>query len=103
MDPDYSHDLPDDTSERGDSSVPAGSHTEGNTSSEAEHVDPINPDAILIAPKSAADDITDTAGSMHDDNADRAAFVDAAAEEAEALPSKRSSGGFADEDDLWDL
>ncbi|KAK1561416.1 hypothetical protein QYE76_017220 [Lolium multiflorum] len=26
-----------------------------------------------------------------------------AAEEAEALPSKRSSGGFADEDDLWDL
>ncbi|KAK1664769.1 hypothetical protein QYE76_052928 [Lolium multiflorum] len=26
-----------------------------------------------------------------------------AAEEAEALPSKRSSGGFADENDLWDL
>ncbi|KAK1631575.1 hypothetical protein QYE76_005890 [Lolium multiflorum] len=26
-----------------------------------------------------------------------------AAEEAEALPSKRSSGGFADEDDLYDL
>ncbi|KAK1662155.1 hypothetical protein QYE76_050314 [Lolium multiflorum] len=42
-------------------------------------------------------------GSMHDDDADHAAFVDAAAEEAEALPSKRSSGGFADEDDLWDL
>ncbi|KAK1617748.1 hypothetical protein QYE76_023265 [Lolium multiflorum] len=71
--------------------------------SEAEHDDPINPEAILIDPKSAADDISDTAGSMHDDDADHAAFVDAAAEEAKAFPSKRSSGGFADEDDLWDL
>ncbi|KAK1694308.1 hypothetical protein QYE76_011005 [Lolium multiflorum] len=103
IDPDYAQDLPNDTSKRGDSSVPVGSHTEGNTSSKAEHDDPINPEAILIDPKSAADDISDTAGSMHDDDADHAAFVDAAAEEAEALPSKRSSGGFADEDDLWDL
>ncbi|KAK1663688.1 hypothetical protein QYE76_051847 [Lolium multiflorum] len=103
IDPDYLQDLPNDTSERGDSSVPVGSHTEGNASSKAEHADPINPEAILIDPKSAANDISDTAGSMHDDDADHAAFVDAAAEEAEALPSKRSSGGFADEDDLWDL
>ncbi|KAK1686762.1 hypothetical protein QYE76_047610 [Lolium multiflorum] len=102
-DPDYLQDLPNDTSERGDSSVPVGSHTEENASSEAEHADPMNPEAILIDPKSAANDISDTAGSMHDDDADHAAFVDAAAEEAEALPSKRSSGGFADEDDLWDL
>ncbi|KAK1682234.1 hypothetical protein QYE76_043082 [Lolium multiflorum] len=50
-----------------------------------------------------ADDLSDTAESMHDDDADQAAFVDAAAEEAKALPSKRSYGGFADEDDLWDL
>ncbi|KAK1696299.1 hypothetical protein QYE76_012996 [Lolium multiflorum] len=103
INPDYAQDLPNDTSERGDSLVPVGSHTEGNTSSEAEHDDPINPEAIFIDPKSAADDISDTAGSMHDDDADHAAFVDAAAEEAEALPSKRSSGSFADEDDLWDL
>ncbi|KAK1611778.1 hypothetical protein QYE76_035451 [Lolium multiflorum] len=103
IDPDYLQDLPNDTSERGDSSVPVGSHTEGNASSEAEHADPINPEAILIDPKSAANDISDTAGSMHDDDADHVAFIDAAAEEAEALPSKRSSGGFADEDDLWDL
>jgi hypothetical protein len=96
-------DLPHDISERRDSSVPVGSHTEGNASSEAEHADPINPEAILIDPKSAANDISDTAGSMHDDGADHAAFIDAAAEEAEALPSKRSSGGFADEDDLYNL
>ncbi|KAK1628758.1 hypothetical protein QYE76_003073 [Lolium multiflorum] len=103
IDPDYLQDLPNDTSEKGDSSVPVGSHTEENASSEAERADPINPEAILIDPKSAANDISDTAGSMHDDDADHAAFVDAAAEEAEALASKRSSGGFADEDDLWDL
>ncbi|KAK1615548.1 hypothetical protein QYE76_021065 [Lolium multiflorum] len=42
-------------------------------------------------------------GSTHDDDADRAAFVDAAAEKADAPPSKRSSGGFADEADLYDL
>ncbi|KAK1608006.1 hypothetical protein QYE76_031679 [Lolium multiflorum] len=40
---------------------------------------------------------------MHDNDADRVAFVDAAAEEAEALPLKRPSDGFADEDDLFDL
>ena len=40
---------------------------------------------------------------MHDDDADRVAFVDAAAEKAEALPLKRPSDGFADEYDLYDL
>jgi hypothetical protein len=80
-----------------------GSHTEENASLEAEHADLINREAILIDPKSATNDTSDTAGSMHNDDADHAAFVDAAVEEAEALPSKRSSGGFADEDDLWDL
>jgi hypothetical protein len=40
---------------------------------------------------------------MHDDDADHAAFIDAVAEEAEALPSKRPFGGFADEDDLYGL
>jgi hypothetical protein len=63
----------------------------------------MNPEAVLISPQSSANDISDTAGSMHDDDADRAAFVDAAAKEAEAQPLKRSSGGFADEDDLYDL
>jgi hypothetical protein len=63
----------------------------------------MNSEADFINPSSPINDISDTAGSMRDDDADHAAFVDAAAEEAEALPSKRSSGGFADEDDLYDL
>ncbi|KAK1648290.1 hypothetical protein QYE76_066095 [Lolium multiflorum] len=70
---------------------------------EYEHDDPMNPEASFIDPQSLADDISDTAGSIHDDDADRAAFVDAAAEKADALPTKRSSGGFVDEDDLFDL
>ena len=40
---------------------------------------------------------------MRDDDADHAAFVDAAVEEAKASPVKRSSGSFGDEDDLFDL
>ncbi|KAK1665917.1 hypothetical protein QYE76_054076 [Lolium multiflorum] len=65
--------------------------------------DPTNPEAFSIDPRSLADDMSDTAESNHDDDADHAAFVDAAAEKANVLPSKRSSSGFADEDDLFDL
>jgi hypothetical protein len=63
----------------------------------------MNPEASFIDPQSPTDDIGDTAGSTHDDDADRAAFVDVAAEKADELPSKKSSGDFADEDDLFDL
>ncbi|KAK1695380.1 hypothetical protein QYE76_012077 [Lolium multiflorum] len=35
---------------------------------ESRACDPVNPEAILIDPKSAANDISDTAGSMHDDD-----------------------------------
>ncbi|KAK1669420.1 hypothetical protein QYE76_057579 [Lolium multiflorum] len=63
----------------------------------------MNPEAFSIDPKSLADDTSDTAESIHDDDADRAAFVDAAVEKADVLPAKRSSGGFADEDELFDL
>ncbi|KAK1607050.1 hypothetical protein QYE76_030723 [Lolium multiflorum] len=87
-DPDYLQDLPNDTSEKGDSSAPVESHTGENASSEAKHADPINPEAILIDPKSATNDISDTARSMHDEDADHTAFIDAAAEDAEALASK---------------
>jgi hypothetical protein len=59
----------------------------------------MNPKAFSIDPKSFADDMSDTAESNHDDDADRAAFVNAA-EEANVLPLKRSSDGFADEDNL---
>ncbi|KAK1608050.1 hypothetical protein QYE76_031723 [Lolium multiflorum] len=102
-DPECLQDLSNDASEKRDSSVPVESHTEGNINTEDEHDDPMNLEASFIDPQSLVDDISDTAGSIHDDDADRAAFVDAAAEKADALPSKRSSGGFAVEDDLYDL
>ena len=95
--------LSNDASEERDSSIPVESHAEGNINPEDEHDDPMNPEASSIDPQSLADDISDTAGSIHDDDADRTAFVDAAAEKADVLPSKRSSGGFADEDDLFDM
>jgi hypothetical protein len=40
---------------------------------------------------------------VRDDDADRDAFVNAAVEETRASPVKRSTGGFADEDDLFDM
>ncbi|KAK1605614.1 hypothetical protein QYE76_029287 [Lolium multiflorum] len=40
---------------------------------------------------------------MRDDDADRDAFVNAAVKETRASPMKRSTGGFADEDDLFDI
>jgi hypothetical protein len=96
-------DLPNDVFERRDSSAPVESRAEGNISSEDDHDDPMNPEASFIHPQSPTDDISDTSGSIHDDDTDRAAFADVAAEKADELPSKRSSGGFADEDDLFDL
>ncbi|KAK1604410.1 hypothetical protein QYE76_028083 [Lolium multiflorum] len=98
--PECLQDLSNDTFEKRDSSVPVGPHTEGNASPNDEHDDPMNPEASFINPQSSVDEINDTAGSMHDDDTDHAAFVDAAVEKAEALPSKRPSSGFADEDDV---
>jgi hypothetical protein len=92
-----------DASEKRDSSVPVESHTEGNINLEDEHDDPMNPEASSIDPQSLADDRSDTTGSIHDDDADCATFVDAVAEKADVLPLKRSSGGFADEEYLFDL
>jgi hypothetical protein len=40
---------------------------------------------------------------VRDDDADRDAFVNAAVEETKAAPVKRSTGGFADEDDFFDM
>ncbi|KAK1660757.1 hypothetical protein QYE76_048916 [Lolium multiflorum] len=101
--PEHLQNLSNDTSEERDSSIPVESHAEGNINPEDEHDDTMNPEASSIDPQSLADDISDTMGSIHDDDADRTAFVDAAAEKSDMLPSKRSSGGFADEDDLFDI
>ena len=85
------------------SSIPVEFRTEENADLEDEDNDPMNPEAFSIDPRSFAVDMSDTAESNHDDDADRAAFVDAAAEKANVLPSKRSTGGSADEDDLLDM
>lgn len=95
--------MSDNNLEEKNSSIPVEPRTEENVNPEDEDNDPMNPKAFSIDPKSLADDTSDTAESIHDDDADRDAFVDAAAEKANVLPSKRSSGGFADEDDLFDL
>ncbi|KAK1610948.1 hypothetical protein QYE76_034621 [Lolium multiflorum] len=90
------HDLPNDTSEGRGSSTPVDFHT-------AEHDDPIDSEAVFADPPPPANDTCDTAGSVRDDNADHDAFINAAVEEVRAPPAKRSTGGFADEDDLFDL
>jgi hypothetical protein len=70
---------------------------------EAEDNDPANPEALSTDHRSFADDISATAESNHDNDADHVVFVDAAPEKASAQTSKRPSGGFIDEDDLFDL
>ena len=78
-------------------------HTAEYTNSKSEHDDPIDSEAIYTDLPPPANDTCDTAGSVRDDDADHDAFVNAAVEEARASPAKRSTGGFADEDDLFDL
>ncbi|KAK1648695.1 hypothetical protein QYE76_066500 [Lolium multiflorum] len=95
------HDSPNDTSEGRGSSVPIDFHTVEHTSPESDD-DPIDSETVHTDLPPPADDACNTEGSMHDDDADHDAFVDAAVEEAKASPAKRSIGGFADEDDLLD-
>ncbi|KAK1607151.1 hypothetical protein QYE76_030824, partial [Lolium multiflorum] len=52
---------------------------------------------------SNAGDVILPDGSVRNVNADRDTFVDAAADGAKASPAKRSTGGFADEDDIFDI
>ncbi|KAK1668659.1 hypothetical protein QYE76_056818 [Lolium multiflorum] len=97
------HDSPDDTSEGRGSSIPVDFHTVEHTGPEDEYNGPIDFEVAHTDLPSSADDARDADGSVRNDDADRDAFVDAAAEEARASPAKRSTGGFADEDDLFDI
>nr|XP_051205467.1 uncharacterized protein LOC127319536 [Lolium perenne] len=97
------HDLPDDTSEGGGSSTLDKFHTVENIISKDEHDDPIDSEAAFINPPPPANDTCDTAGSVHDEEVDHDTFVNAAVEVARASPAKISTGGFADEDDLFEL
>jgi hypothetical protein len=96
-------DSPNDTSEGRGSSIPVDFHTVGPTSPESEHNDPINSEAAHTDLPSSANDACATEGLVRDDDADRDGFVNAAVEETRASPVKRSTGGFADEDDLFDM
>jgi hypothetical protein len=91
--------------EDGDSTVNVESHVdiaEDSEDSKEEDNSPFNPEASSTEYHKILDDeLTDTAeSSQHDNNADRVAFVDAAPGASAAQPSKRPSGGFAEEDDL---
>nr|XP_051230104.1 uncharacterized protein LOC127348027 [Lolium perenne] len=97
------HDSPDDTSEGRGSSIPVDFHTVEHTGLEDEYNGPIDFEVAHIDLPSSADDARDADGSVRNDDADHDAFVDAAAEEARSSPAKRSTGGFADEDDLFDI
>ncbi|KAK1670877.1 hypothetical protein QYE76_059036 [Lolium multiflorum] len=99
----YFPSISNDNLEDRDSSIPIESRTEEKADFEDEDDEPPNPEALSTDHRSFADDISDAAESNHDDDADHAAFVDAAPEKANVQPSKRPSGGFADEDDLFDL
>ncbi|KAK1665922.1 hypothetical protein QYE76_054081 [Lolium multiflorum] len=97
------HDSPDDTSEGRGSSIPVDFHTVEHTGLEDEYNGPIDFEVAHTDLPSSADDAGVADGSMRNDDADHDTFVDAAAEEARASPVKRSTGGFADEDDLFDI
>jgi hypothetical protein len=97
------HDSPDDTSEGRGSSIPVDFHTVEHTGLEDEYNGPIDFEAAHTDLPSSADDAGVVDGSTRNDDADHDTFVDAAAEEARASPVKRSTGGFADEDDLFDM
>ncbi|KAK1643060.1 hypothetical protein QYE76_060865 [Lolium multiflorum] len=97
------HDSPDDTSEGRGSSIPVDFHTVDHTGLEDEYNGPIDFEVAHTDLPSSADDAGIADGSMRNDDADHDTFVDAAAEEARASPVKRSTGSFADEDDLFDI
>ena len=97
------HDSANDTSEGRGSSVPIDFHTVEHTGPECDHDDPIESETVHTDLPLSADGACDTEGSMRDDDADRDTFVNAAVEETRASPVKRSTGGFADEDDLFDM
>ena len=96
------HDSPDDTSEGKGSSIPVDFHTMDQTGLVDEYNGPMNLEIARADLPSSADNTCTTDGSVRNVDADRDTFVDAAADGAKASPAKRSTGGFADEDDLFD-
>ncbi|KAK1619629.1 hypothetical protein QYE76_025146 [Lolium multiflorum] len=96
------HDSPDDTSEGKGSSIPVDFHTIDQTGLKDEYNGPMNLEVAHADLPSSADNTCIADGSVRNIEADRDTFVDAAAG-VKASPAKRSTGGFADEDDLFDI
>jgi hypothetical protein len=65
-----------------------------------EDIDHASPEASSAIHRTCDGALFDTAESSHGNEAYRAPFVRAAPEKSSAQLPKRSSGGFADEDDL---
>ncbi|KAK1670788.1 hypothetical protein QYE76_058947 [Lolium multiflorum] len=97
------HDSPDDTSEGKGSSIPVDFHTMDQIGLEDECNGPMNLEVARADLPSSANNTYTADGSVRNVDADRDAFVDAAADGAKASPAKRSIGGFADEEDLFDI
>jgi hypothetical protein len=82
--------------------------TEDEDEEEEEEEEEENPEGVKAFTfkrrKGAADELTDTAESspsgQYDDDADQVPFVDAAPKASTAPTSKRTSGAFADEEEL---
>ena len=96
-------DSPGDTSEGKGSSIPVDFHTIDQTGLEDECNGPMNLEVAHTDLPSSADNTCVADGSVRNIDTDRDTSIDAAAEGARASPAKRSTGGFADEDDLFDM
>jgi hypothetical protein len=96
-------DSPGDTSEGKGSSIPVDFHTIDQTGLEDEYNGPMNLEVARADLPSSADNTCIADGSVRNVDTDRDTFVDAAADGVRASPAKRSTGGFADEDDLFDM
>ncbi|KAK1630115.1 hypothetical protein QYE76_004430 [Lolium multiflorum] len=96
-------DSPDDTSEGKGSSIPVDFHTIDQTGLEDGYNGPMNLEVARADLPSSADNTCIADGSVRNVDTDRDTFVDAAADGVRASPAKRSTGGFADKDDLFDI
>jgi hypothetical protein len=66
----------------------------------SEDINPASPEASSTVLRTCDDAFFDTAKLSHGNEADRAPFVYATSEKASAQPPRRTSSGFANEDDL---
>ncbi|KAK1644712.1 hypothetical protein QYE76_062517 [Lolium multiflorum] len=73
------------------------------TGLEDEYNGPMNLEVAHADLPTSANNTYTADGSVRNIDADHDTFVNAAADGAKASPAKRSTGGFADEDDLFDI